>query len=385
MGPALKRLSNPPTVMLIALVLYGGFALGHLSWLKGDASRFVLAGAGLSDPRGVPEGLYVIEGSYGYDGQFFYRFALDPLSDRTREHGITLDSPSYRQQRIGYPALAWAVSGGGKPSTIPWALIGINIAALGVVGFAGAALARSLGRNALWGLVFALYPGFVVSVARDLAEPLAAALLLTGLVLLRRERSTWAALALTGAVLTRETTAIVPIGLAVVWLIGTIRRSKTRPAREFLTPFVVFGAWQLFLYGRWNKIAMFANENAVDPPFVGLANQVRRYVSDLTSSAGLSLIEIGLVVALFVAAVFVIRSSKLLPHERWAFAAAVLGVALFDKNIWYDHAHYLRALTEFYVTGALIVLAGMRKAPYRFGFVVAGMWLTLVSIFVRNL
>jgi hypothetical protein len=371
--------------MLISLVLYGGFALAHLSWLKGDESRFVIAGAGLSDPREVPDGLYVIDGSYGYDGQFFYRLALEPLTDRKTDHGITLDSPSYRQQRIGYPALAWALSGGGRARSIPWALIGINIAAMAAVGLAGAALARSLERNALWGLVFPLYPGFVVSTARDLAEPLAAALLLSGLVSLRRGRSTWAALALTAAVLTRETTAVVPIGLAVVWLTGRVRRSTVRPAREFLAPFVVFGAWQLFLYGRWNRVAMFANENAVDPPFVGMANQVRRSVSNLTSSAGLSLLEIGLAVALFVAAVFVIRSNKLLPYERWAFAAAAFGVALFDKDIWYDHAHFLRALTEFYLMGTLIVLAGMRKAPYRFALIVTGMWLTLVSIFVRNL
>jgi hypothetical protein len=44
---------------------------------------------------------------HGYDGQFFYRLALEPFSTAERVDGIAFDAPAYRQQRIGYPLLAF--------------------------------------------------------------------------------------------------------------------------------------------------------------------------------------------------------------------------------------------------------------------------------------
>ena len=51
--------------------------------------------------------LTVYEGSSGYDGAFVYRLALDPFTEQPVAHGITLDNPSYRQQRIVLPLVAW--------------------------------------------------------------------------------------------------------------------------------------------------------------------------------------------------------------------------------------------------------------------------------------
>ncbi len=38
----------------------------------------------------------------GYDGQFVYRLALDPFTRAVTAHGMTLDLPAYRQQRIAH-------------------------------------------------------------------------------------------------------------------------------------------------------------------------------------------------------------------------------------------------------------------------------------------
>ena len=382
---ALRRLLNRPVALAVVAALLASLFVGaRLSRLSWDASRFVLAGEGLSDPQRVPEGLYVIRRAFGYDGQAYYRLALDPLTDRKVDHGITLDSPSYRQQRIVYPALSWALSGGGRPRALPWAMIAINVAALAAIGWLGGALALTLGRNAWAGAAFFLYPGFVVSLARDLAEPAAAAFLLAGILLLRRSRPTAAAVVLTVAILTRETTAILPIGLALAWGLGTIRRTRPAiPVRAFVVPLGVATLWQGFLFLRWDAVPVFSNPNATDPPFYGVAQHLGRFVR---TDSFLMLAELMLAAFFLVAVLALIRSERVRPYERWAFIAAAVLVIVLDRTVWEDQAHFLRAMTEFYVLGAVALLTTLRpRNAVRLLAPVAFVWVPVARVFVRDL
>ena len=74
----------------------------------GDIGYFVVAGTEFTD---ASSGLPLVDGP-GYDGQFFHRLASDPLNSDDRVTGTVLDS-SWRAARIGYPLLAWLVSGVG--------------------------------------------------------------------------------------------------------------------------------------------------------------------------------------------------------------------------------------------------------------------------------
>ena len=92
------------------------------------------------NPARVPHGVFVLPRSTGYDGQFYYRLALDPANLHQTAFGITMDAP-YRFMRIGYSALAWLVSLGQR-TAVPYALAAINVAALGALGYLGGLLAR---------------------------------------------------------------------------------------------------------------------------------------------------------------------------------------------------------------------------------------------------
>ena len=127
--------------------------------------------------------------TYGYDGQFFYRLALNPLNFHPTAYGITMDRP-YRYMRIGYPALTWLVSLG-QHFLVPVMLVAVNIAAIGALGYLGAMFAVDGGRHALAGLLLPGYFGLITSLSRDTAEPLAAACLLAGLLAVRARRPCW--------------------------------------------------------------------------------------------------------------------------------------------------------------------------------------------------
>jgi hypothetical protein len=379
-----RRLATPAGIAAITLVVASLIVIGRLSTFSWDPSRFVLAGEGLSDPSRVPANIHVIRGAYGYDGQAYYRLALDPFTDKKVDHGITLDSPAYRQQRIGYPLLAWAVSLGGRTTIVPWALIGINVLALAAIAWFGASIAQEFGRSALWGALFPVFPGFVVSLARDLVEPLAIAFLLCGILLLTRKRSTWGALFLTAGVLTRETTLLVPVGLAIAFLVPrTVIHEERRPAREFVLPAAVFVAWQLFLYARWHHLPILNNPNATDPPFVGFS----RGLSDFISARGyLSVIEMTLLVTFAVLVLTMIRKPPAAASLRAAALLAVILVIVLDHTVWEDHAHFLRAFTETYVLGTLVAMRSLtNRAMARMATLVTAIWIPVVALFIRRL
>jgi hypothetical protein len=151
----------------------------------------------------------------GYDGQFFLYIAQDPLRAK-----YYIDDPGYRYGRIVYPLLARGLALG-KQGTIPFMLVAINVVAVAAGTFALGALLRRRRRSPWFALVFALYPGVVVAVERDLSEALAYGLALCAVAVFDRgsDRDLVASSALFAlAALTRETTilfAIVCLGILV--------------------------------------------------------------------------------------------------------------------------------------------------------------------------
>jgi hypothetical protein len=188
--------------LLLTAAAGGLFIFGMLRAHDFDASWFVTAGDRHCDAARVPPGLTVRPNSDGFDGQFYYRLALDPLTSRRTDYGITLDAPSLRHQRILYPLLAKMLSFGSE-RLLPWAMIAVNFSALCLLGWLGGLYARSLQKHALWGIFLPLYPGSLLTLTRDLVELSEVALLVGSLLLLRRGRHVTATLLLVLAVLTK--------------------------------------------------------------------------------------------------------------------------------------------------------------------------------------
>src|SRR5439155_21290308 len=170
--------------------------------------------------------------------------------------------------RLLYPSLVWAAARG-APSPVPWALVGVNLAALAVLGFASGLLARSMGRHALWGLAFGGIPAVWIALGRDLTDVVSLMCIVSTLVLLRRDRPYRAALALTAAVLTRETTVVVAGAIGLCWLV------RRRP--PFVVAAVPAGTFlivQALLWWRWGVLPVRQGTGPLDGvlPLSGLVN-----------------------------------------------------------------------------------------------------------------
>jgi hypothetical protein len=269
--------------------------------LVGHGSLGFLVGAGrtYSDPARLPAG-FPVRGGNGYDGQFMYRLAHDPFDWQRQASGVRLDGV-FRLGRIGYPLLVWVVSLGGKPALLPAGLLLVGVAALAMLAALGAAYARRCGLAAGWGLLVC-WPGLLFSIDYDLAEPLEVALVVAGLLAVRAGRQDWAAAALSGAALTRET-ALVAVAAVALCRVPALWRQRRFGVSDlaWFVPVVVFAGWQLacrLVTGRF-PITSDASSN-VQTPSTGLVDAWSRWSTIARSHPGgawLHAIELAVLVA----------------------------------------------------------------------------------------
>ena len=186
-----RKWLTPTSVTVFICLIY---VLGVLISAGGDPLTFVLLGTRFSE--GDPQG------TEGYDGQFAYQIALNPL-----EAASYLDVPAYRYQRILYPLLARLLAVG-QPALVPWMLILDNIAAIGVGTWATERLLTDFRVSRWYALVYGLYGGQLLGLRADLNEPLAQGMVQLAMLAWARERRLWAIFAFSLAALAKETTLI---------------------------------------------------------------------------------------------------------------------------------------------------------------------------------
>ena len=365
-----SRLNRPLVPGVIAFLGWLGFALARWQiWAKGHLSLFIMAGHVYTHRAQLPRGLLLVP-SAGYDGQFYYRLALDPANWHATAFGITMDQ-SYRYTRIGYPLLAWIFSLG-QHQLVPVVLVALNLLAVGAMALLGGMFARESGRHALWGLAFAAYFGLVISVGRDTAEPLAEACLLGGLLAYRRGTSPMYLLAtalFTFGAITRETILFAPAAIAVTRLIAMARR-QAAPGLADLTwvvPAVGYGLVEVAVHfvvkGEFPLLANSSRNLTV--PFTALVDALK-YDAAHINTAHLSPIDISLLeyatLAIFILAGLTVLFLTTAPaHERLAFVFFVLQLGLLSSQIWTSTFGDGRSLIEPYLMALVLLIATPRR------------------------
>jgi hypothetical protein len=182
-----------------------------------------------------------------YDGQFYWGIAIDPLATGTL-HGA-FDKASYRYGHPLYGWLGWLFSAG-RARAVPTALVAIGLTSLFAAAAAAVLLGRGRGRAGWEGLFVAFNPGLISSVVNDLAEPLAAALLVGALLALVRGRwaPAWVCLALLP--LAKEPLIVVPLAVVVWELIQRRHRLATGIATAVI-PALLWWTYARIHLGAW--------------------------------------------------------------------------------------------------------------------------------------
>lgn len=252
----------------------------------------------------------------GLDGQQFYAIARDPWHPRTvAPH---LDDARYRYQRPLLSVLAWALHPmGGGPGLVV-ALVVVNLLGLFVGGMAMGTLSADLGGRPWVGALYPLLPGTLWSLFDGVADGLAVALALVTITAFLRGRTRVASLAAVAAVLTKETTILVPLALVIA------RRGRSN-LWVVVAPIVAVVAWfaaiQLLVPGGQRP-------GTLTWPFAGIVDSVRG-----NWLAGRELISLASVVSASVVGAFVLVRRLGPSPLRWVIGMQLGLVALAHEEV----------------------------------------------------
>lgn len=358
--PDFKKAANHPLALVaIAALFYTFFIASLLVSYQFDVSRFIVLGDKFTKAADLPTQLHVMDNSWGYDGQFYYRLALDPFTKDVSQHGITLDLPSLRQQRIMYPFLVWLFSGGNS-ALVPILMLLVNYFGVLIIAWLVGVLAKSYGYHVLWGSILVFYPGLLLTIARDLTEIVALAFILGSIFFYRRHWYILFSLCLTAAALSRETAIFVAVGFAVVACYRYIKQKSLEASKLCLAiviPITIFASWQLYLSKTWDVAASSANLrfNLASYPFEGMLSGLTQNLNPLYWN------EVGL---LFMTLLFTsasIRKSNIYTALKLAWLIYLILFLMLSHNVWVEDWSFLRVSTDFFALGALLLLAKPRN------------------------
>ena len=407
----LARLNHPLAAAIVAFLGWLGYVLARLAvWAHGHPSLFVVAGGGswkvgkttyhaYTHLHQIPSSLMIADpNSAGYDGQFYYRLALNPFNWSKTAYGITMDEP-YRATRIGYPLVSWIASFG-QHDLVPVALIAVNLISVAAIAYFGAMFARDGGRHALWGLLFAAYFGLAISVGRDTGEPLAEAFMLAGLLAYRRNRWVLSGVTLAGAAITRETILFAPAAIACVRLVQMARR-KTRPGWPdiaWLTPAVAYGldelAAKFALRGQFAQSGAGADlSRNVNTPFAAMIDALRYDFAHITTNVmgwvDYNLLEYATLAIFLVAGLAVIVVTTAPIHERIAFVFFLFELGTLSSQIWSSNLDFSdgRSMIEPFLFALILLFATPKRYlnKYRLAAIAACLAPALVMVVRRRI
>ena len=336
------------------------FILVRLAVHDWDLSYFVTAGDKFTDPKLAPRSLHVIPDAHGHDGQFYYRFALDPFTNTITDYGITLDLPAYRHQRILYPVLANLLSIG-ILSLVPFWMIAINYFGLCAIAWTASKLMQSHGLHALWGLAIACYPGFILTLARDFTEILAAAFVLAAVLSATRQQPWRAAILLSFGVLARETSLLVAVALGLAGIIARMRGDRTRAFAVYAIPVSIGIGWQLYLRYNWGHFAA-SDTGTMGLPFTSFVQSIIEKMSFASGQQTAAFFQMLLVAGFAVSVGIAARSSRANLHEKLSWLLYCGLACVVSGNVWSEDWSFLRNLWELYAFGAIILAASHSRA-----------------------
>lgn len=372
--------------VIITLLLYSSFMFVKLAKSDFDFSVFVVAGDRFVDVSNTPTRIHVLPDSDGYDGQFYYRLALDPFTNEATKHGVTLDVPAKRQQRIAYPLLVWLFTTGDS-RFVPAALVLINLLAVTGTALVAALLLRSLGRRTVLACFFSCYPGFVVSFAWDMAEILAVFWVLLGLYACLRRRFLLGAITLSIGVMTRETTLLVPAGIGIALGYQHARGGdiRCRPWPLFLLPLLTYLVIQYLATLNWGTQPISGSLVDLDWPFRGIVYFVRENIDFGRTWESLGMVSFSLCVGVLALGSMAVKTSTVESHVKISWVLYVVLVICLSANPWVRLASFMRAFAETYALSMLIVLGAKcsRKMLLALFVYMVLTWLSLSWLFGR--
>jgi len=335
-------------VVAIVGFLFSSLIAVRVLWETGwDATIFVAFGEQATPTREYAEerlGEVYLRPEQGHDGKFFFVQSNDPWVIDPDENVEVLDRPLYRSQRMLYPVLA---GGGGffGPEAIVWAMLVVNLLAMGVGTWVTSQIAIEMGGSPWWGLAFALNLGFISEINIGGAGVVAAAAAFGAVLMFMRGRVPAGIALLALAALSREAMLLAAAGVAL-WL--WLEKRRTTAVVTAVVPGLSVLAWAAYLRLRIGEGSVAAEVQEIGWPFAGFIEAFDSWVGD----------PVDLAVGVAMMLLFVLYTRRVLLGRHlvgWAFVGFVLLGIMFTEQVWHSYFDITRAVAPIITSFVLLV------------------------------
>ncbi len=325
-----------------------------------DVTKFINIGSRFAKADKLSYPAYVIPNSDGYDGQFYYRLALNPFDNQATSFGISLHCP-FIVRRIVYPLTVYFLSLT-NASVVPYLMIIVNLASLMLIGYYGSLYLKFLHKNVLLALLFPLSAGFLFVISRDLTEIMAMMFLMGAIVNYLYKKDILATFFLTLAVLTNETTLIFALGF-LIYAIVTYKRDKHNfSSLAFsLIPILSYLIWYVFLVGNVGGVTNIVAQNNIGTVFSGISQFLQKIPSRPYILKRTYLVELGYALVFVVATFYSLRSSKSPTFIKISWFLSLIFVLSLTSSVWVDDFAFMRSLLELNILGLMVLLGSNKK------------------------
>ncbi|MEN3013092.1 MAG: hypothetical protein ABDH23_00535 [Endomicrobiia bacterium] len=375
----------------IVLFLYSFFIFLRLNNFEYKPSYFINAGEIFCDTKRIPKNLVVVKKS-GYDGQFYYRFSLNPFTSKLTEFGITLDAPPYRHQRIVYPFLVWLLSFGGNFELVPAVMIIVNLFFIFGFSFMVAEYLKFLGYSWIEVVLFSLQPGFILSLSRNLTEIVGSFFLVSFFVFFKKNKFFLAKVFLILGLLSKETLLVVPVVGILISIYFYFRKKINKNyflavVRVFIISSIVWFLWQIILFFNWGKFSFYYGRDNFGMPFSGIYT----YLTNLSIFKDTYFLGFALIlVFVFFVSLGVIFSFRFVKKNfvdsliKFVWVGYLLELIFASHKLW-DNVNPLRVFLEFFILSFMILYITRNKFRISFNIIYIFMWLGIFYIRIKML
>ena len=193
-------------------------------------------------------------------------------------------------------------------------------------------------------------------------------------------RNVTAALLLTCAVLTRETTLLLAFALAGAWMIERwLKRERRIAPMIFAIPIAVYALWQVFLALRWGVTPLRSGAPAIAMPFVEFARFLATSSARRYHQQRLYFTESLFLAAVVITVVLVWRRSRAALEWRFAWLGYLAIFAILPHTIWLEDFGFLRIFADLFLVSAALIIPSTPSARWFALLTTAGLWYYLAK------
>jgi hypothetical protein len=196
----------------------------------------------------------------------------------------------------------------------------------------------------------------LLTLSRDLPEIVETSLVVAALLCVRNERHRVATMCLVLAVLAKETALPVAMAAFLGWFFFAPGHAFRPRWHTSAIPLVVYLSWQGWLSHVWQYSLSSDVHNNVGFPLKGFLGFARSLLPPANHFQLVWLVEIIFMLCFVICVAHASRRAVVGPHVVIAWYLDVVLVFSLTRSVWVEDVAFLRAFTDCYVLGVLILM-----------------------------